>query len=74
MIYKVGVESRRFDVFFRQVPGELMHNGPDHLQVPQLLGADICQQALELRVGHGVPLAQIPQRRTKLPVCATIHH
>ena len=37
-IHEVGIESRGLDLVLRQVPGQLVDNGADHLQVPQFLG------------------------------------
>ena len=37
MIDKIGVEAALFDLFGRQVAGELVHNSGDHLHVRQLL-------------------------------------
>ena len=36
------------------------------------LHADVGQQALELRVGHGVALREIAQRRAELAVGASV--
>ena len=37
MIHKIGVKSALFYLLFAEIPGELMDDGPDHLQVPQFL-------------------------------------
>mgnify|MGYP001348676451 CR=1 FL=1 len=44
----------------------------NHLQMPQLLCADVGQQALELGVGHGVALGEVAQRRAELAVRAAV--
>ena len=49
-----------------------MDDGADHLEMPQLLCADIGQQAFELRIGHGVALGKIAQRRAELAVRAAV--
>ena len=68
VIHKVGVEAGGLDVLLRQIAGQLVDDGADHLQMPQLLRADVREQALQLRVGHGVALAQITQGCAQLPV------
>ena len=72
MVDEIGIEAGLLDLIYREVPRELVDDGADHLKMPQLLGADIGQQALELGVGHGVALAQIPQRSAELAVRAAV--
>ena len=52
VVNEIGIEAGLFDLIYREVPRELVDDGADHLKMPQLLGADIGQQALELGVGH----------------------
>ena len=63
-----GGKACGFDLLLAEVSGQLMDNGPNHFQVPKLLGPDVRQQSLQLRVGHGKPLAEIAQRRPQLSV------
>ena len=39
VIHKVVVKSGGFDLFWRHIAGELIHNGAHHFQMPQFLGA-----------------------------------
>ena len=52
VVDEIGIEAGLLDLIYREVPRELMDDGADHLKMPQLLCADIGQQALELGVGH----------------------
>ena len=36
VVHKVGVEPRSADLLFREISGQLVDNGPDHLQVAEL--------------------------------------
>ena len=40
MVHEVGLEARILDLPLRQVPGQLMNDGPHHFQMPQFLCAD----------------------------------
>lgn len=71
-VHKVGVKAGGFDLLLGEIAGELMDNGADHLQVAQLLRADVGQKSLQLRVWHGISLRQIPQRRAKLSIGSAI--
>lgn len=71
MIHKVGVKSGSPDVLVGQVSRQLVNNSPHHLQVSQFFCADVGKQALQLSVGHGVPLAKIAQRSAQFAVRAT---
>ncbi len=68
MVDKVRLEPSLLDLFLREISRELVDDRADHLQMPQLLGADVGQQALELGVGHGVALGEVAQRRAELAV------
>ena len=57
MVDKVGGKARRRDLLLRERARELVDDRPHHLQMPQLLGADVGQQPLELRIRHGIALA-----------------
>ena len=72
VVDKIGLESSLLDLFLREISRELVDDRTDHLQMPQLLGADVGQQALELGVGHGVALGEVAQRRAELAVRASI--
>ena len=52
VVHEVGLKAGVLDLLLRQVPGQLVDDGPHHLQVPQLLGADVGQHALELSIGY----------------------
>ena len=52
MINEIFGEAGLLDLIYREVSRELVDDGADHLKMPQLLCADIGQQALELGVGH----------------------
>ena len=47
VVHKVGVKACGADLLIREVPGQLVDDGADHLQVPQLLSA----RSEERRVG-----------------------
>ena len=51
-----------------KIAGQLVDNGGDHLQMRQLLSADIRQHRLLHPVGHRVPLGQIPHGSAHLPI------
>lgn len=70
VVHKIGVKACCADLLVSQVPGQLMDDSADHLQMPQLLRTDIGQQPLELGVGHGEPLAEVTQGRTQLTIWA----
>ena len=72
VVDKIGLESSLLDLFLREISRELVDDRADHLQMPQLLCADIGQQALELGVGHGVALGEVAQRRAELAVRAAV--
>ena len=57
VVDKVGGKARRRDLLLRERARELVDDRPHHLQMPQLLGADVGQQPLELRIRHGIALA-----------------
>lgn len=40
VIHKIGVEAGGFDLLLGQIPGQLMDQRADHLQMPQFLRAD----------------------------------
>ena len=50
VVHKVGGEAPLLQLLLGEAPGELVDDGPDHLQVAQLLGADVGEQALELTI------------------------
>ena len=68
VVHKIGGHALLLDLFRRQAPAQLAHQRAHHLQMGQLLGADVRQNARQLGVGHGVPLAQIPQAGADLAV------
>ena len=72
MIDEVGREARFPLLLLRQIPCQLVNDRTDHLQMPKLLRADVRQEALQLRIGHGIALAQIPEGSAKLPVWTAI--
>lgn len=72
MIHEVGIKAGSFDLILGEVAGQLVDDGAHHLEVSQLLGADVRQQGLQLRVGHGVALAQIAQGGAQLTVRAAV--
>lgn len=53
VIHKVDVKAGFFDLLDGEVAGELVDDGADHLQMRQLLGTDIIEQAGDPAVGHG---------------------
>ena len=61
MVDKVGVKAAFFDLLDGKIAGKLVHDGADHLQMCQLFGADIVQQAGDAAVGHGKFLRKIAQ-------------
>lgn len=40
VIHEIGVEAALLDVLLAEIPGQLMHNGADYLQMSQFLCAD----------------------------------
>lgn len=61
VIHEIGGKGRILDLGILQIPGKLMDDGPHDLQVAQLLGADVRQEALQLIKGHRIPLGEIAQ-------------
>lgn len=61
VIHKVDVKAGFFDLLDGEVAGELVDDGADHLQMRQLLGTDIIEQAGDPAVGHGELLRKIAQ-------------
>ena len=41
VVHEVGGEGGVLDLAVRHFPGQLVDDGSDHLQMPQLLGADV---------------------------------
>ena len=70
MVDIIGVKAGRFCLLGSQVPGELVNHGADDLQMSQLLGADVRQEAAHFLTGHGISLGQIPHGCRQLPVGA----
>ena len=46
MVYKIGSECGILNLRILQIPGKLVHDGTDHLQMPQFLRTDVRQQSL----------------------------
>lgn len=44
VVHEVGGEGGVLDLAVRHFSGQLMDDGPDHLQMPQLLGAQSCDK------------------------------
>ena len=72
MVHEVCVKTGVLDLLLVQISGELVDDGPHHLQMPQFLCADIGQQPFQLRIRHGVALAEIAQRRAEFAVRTTV--
>jgi len=72
VIHEVGIKAGGADLILGEIAGQLVDDGAHHFQMAQLLGADVRQQCLQLRVGHGVPLAQIAQGGAQLAVGAAV--
>ena len=72
MVHEVGIKTGCFYLVLRQVPGKLVDQGPHHFQVAQFFRANIGKQALQFRIGHGVPLAQVPQGRAQFSVRSSV--
>ena len=72
MIDEIRRKGALLLLLLRQVPRELVDDRADHLQMPELLRADIRQQAALLVKRHGIALGQIPKRRAKLAVRAAV--
>lgn len=73
VVDKVRLEPSLLDLLLGQIARKLVNDRADHLEMPQLLCADVGQQALELGVGHGVALGEVAQRRAELAVRASIY-
>lgn len=72
VVHKIGGKGRiTLNLLIRQISGQLVYDGCHHFQMPQLLCADVRQQALNLWIGHGVALGEIPQGGAQLPVRTT---
>lgn len=71
VVHEVRLVSGLLDLLRRHASGQLMNDGANNLEVPELLHADVRQQSLQLRIWHGVPLTQIPQRCTEFPIRPT---
>ena len=72
VVDKVRLEPSLLDLLLGQIARKLVDDRADHLEMPQLLCADVGQQALELGVGHGVALGEVAQRRAELAVRAAV--
>ena len=72
VVDKVRLEPSLLDLLLGQIARKLVNDRADHLEMPQLLRADVGQQALELGVGHGVTLGEVAQRRAELAVRAAV--
>ena len=72
MVDIIGSKALGLQLLCRKVSRELVHNGCDHFQMGQLLGADIRKHCLLLPIGHGIPLGKITHGRSHLTVWATI--
>ena len=68
MIHEVRFIAGVLHFLLCHAPGQLVNDGSHHLQMPQLLHTNIRQQRLQLRVWHGVALAEIPQGGSQLSV------
>ena len=72
MIQEIRSESGGADLLFRQIPGELMDDGADHLQMSQLLGANIIEETGDPAVGHGKFLRKVAQAGAQFAIGSTI--
>ena len=72
VIDEIGLQPGFFDLLRRQVAGQLVHNGAHHFKMGQLFRTHVRQNGLELRTGHAVPLAQVPQGGADFSVGASI--
>ena len=72
MVHKIGVEALPPDLVRGKALCQLVYNGAHHLQMGQLLGSDIRQQARHTAPGHGVALGQIAHARAQLAVRAAV--
>ena len=68
MIDLIRPKALLYQLLRGKIAGQLVDNGGDHLQMRQLLGADIRQHRLLHPVGHRVPLGQIPHGSAHLPI------
>ena len=73
VVDKIGRKARLADLLLREITRKLVDDGTNHLEMPQLLCADVGQQAFELGVGHGIALGKVAQRCAKLPIRASIY-
>ena len=72
VIDEVGCEARIFDLFDGEIPGELVDNGADHLQMSQLLGANIIEETGDPAVGHGKFLRKVAQAGAQFAIGSAV--
>ena len=70
VIHEVGGEGGVLDLLLREVAGELVQDGGDHLQMGEFFRADVGQDANHLLVGHAVPLVEIAHGGGQLAIRA----
>ena len=72
VIDEVGCEAGIFDLFDGEIPGELVNDGADHLQMSQLLGANIIEETGDPAVGHGKFLRKVAQAGAQFAIGSAI--
>lgn len=72
VIDEVGCEAGIFDLFDGEIPGELVDDGADHLQMSQLLGANIIEETGDPAVGHGKFLRKVAQAGAQFAVGSAV--
>ena len=74
VIQEIRGKCTLLNLFIGQIAGQLVHDTANHLQMAQLFGTDIRQQTLQLRIRHGITLAQIAQRSAQFAIRSTLWH
>lgn len=72
VIDEVGCEAGIFDLFDGEIPGELVDDGADHLQMSQLLGANIIEETGDPAVGHGKFLRKVAQAGAQFAIGSAV--
>ena len=72
MIGEIGGEGAVLDLAVGKIAGELVDHAAHHLEMTELLGADVRQKTFQLGIRHGKALAEIAQRCAQFSIRTTV--